>query len=154
MIPFLDLKAINAQYREALIEAASRVIDSGWYILGSEVEQFEAAFAQYCETEYCLGVANGLDALVLIFRAYKALGMMAEGDEVIVPANTYIASILAITENGLKPVLVEPDAETYNLNPALMMLPKPTAHSIKEKKWEALVMRPVSVFIRARTWAQ
>lgn len=120
MIPFLDLKAINAQYREALIEAASRVIDSGWYILGNEVEQFEAAFAQYCETEYCLGVANGLDALVLILRAYKALGMMAEGDEVIVPANTYIASILAITENGLKPVLVEPDAETYNLNPALI----------------------------------
>ena len=120
MIPFLDLKAINAQYREALIEAASRVIDSGWYILGNEVEQFEAAFAQYCETEYCLGVANGLDALVLILRAYKELGIMAEGDEVIVPANTYIASILAITENGLKPVLVEPDADTYNLNPALI----------------------------------
>lgn len=120
MISFLDLKAINAQYREALIEASSRVIDSGWYILGNEVEQFETAFAQYCETEYSLGVANGLDALVLILRAYKALGMMAEGDEVIVPANTYIASILAITENGLKPVLVEPDAKTYNLNPALI----------------------------------
>lgn len=120
LISFLDLKAINAQYREALIEAASHVIDSGWYILGNEVAEFETEFAQYCETEYCLGVANGLDALILLLRAYKELGIMAEGDEVIVPANTYIASILAITENGLKPVLVEPDAETYNLNPALI----------------------------------
>ena len=120
MIPFLDLKSINAQYREELIVAATRVIDSGWYILGNEVEQFEKEFAQYCETEYCLGVANGLDALVLILRAYKELGIMAEGDEVIVPANTYIASILAISENGLKPVLVEPDPHTYNLNPTLI----------------------------------
>ena len=120
MIPFLDLKTINAQYRKELIEATTRVIDSGWYILGSEVEQFEKEFAQYCQSEYCLGVANGLDALVLILRAYKELGIMAEGDEVIVPANTYIASILAITENGLKPVLVEPDPQTYNLNPALI----------------------------------
>ena len=120
MIPFLDLKALNAQYRQELIEAATKVIDSGWYILGSEVEQFEQEFAQYCETEYCLGVANGLDALVLILRAYKELGVMAEGDEVIVPANTYIASILAISENGLKPVLVEPDIQTYNLNTALI----------------------------------
>lgn len=120
MIPFLDLKTINAQYREELIQAATRVIDSGWYILGSEVEQFEKEFAEYCETEYCLGVANGLDALVLILRAYKEMGVIAEGDEVIVPANTYIASILAISENGLKPVLVEPDLQTYNLNPALI----------------------------------
>lgn len=120
MIPFLDLKAVNTQYREELIAAATRVIDSGWYILGNEVEQFEKEFARYCETEYCLGVANGLDALVLILRAYKELGFMAEGDEVIVPANTYIASILAISENGLKPVLVEPDPQTYNLNPALI----------------------------------
>lgn len=120
MIPFLDLKAINGQYREELIEAATRVIDSGWYILGNEVEQFEKEFARYCQTEYCLGVANGLDALVLILRAYKELGVMAEGDEVIVPANTYIASILAISENGLKPVLVEPDPQTYNLDPALI----------------------------------
>ncbi len=120
MIPFLDLKSINAQYREDLIEAATRVIDSGWYILGNEVEQFEKEFAQYCQSEYCLGVANGLDALILILRAYKELGIMTEGDEVIVPANTYIASILAISENGLKPVLVEPDLQTYNLNPILI----------------------------------
>ncbi|WP_419535972.1 DegT/DnrJ/EryC1/StrS family aminotransferase [Endozoicomonas sp.] len=120
MIPFLDLQAINAQYREELIEATTRVIDSGWYVLGNEVEQFEKEFAKYCQAEYCLGVANGLDALVLILRAYKELGIMAEGDEVIVPANTYIASILAISENGLKPVLVEPDLRTYNLNPSLI----------------------------------
>ena len=120
MIQFLDLKAINDQYREELIEAATRVINSGWYILGNEVEQFEKEFAQYCQAEYCLGVANGLDALVLILRAYKEMGIMAEDDEVIVPANTYIASILAISENGLKPVLVEPDPQTYNLNPTLI----------------------------------
>ena len=120
MISFLDLKSINAQYREELVAAATRVIDSGWYILGNEVEQFEKEFAHYCETKYCLGVANGLDALILILRAYKELGIMAEGDEVIVPANTYIASILAISENGLKPVLVEPDVHTCNLNPALI----------------------------------
>ena len=120
MIPFLDLKSINTQYREDLITAVTKVIDSGWYILGNEVEQFEKEFAQYCETEYCLGVANGLDALILILRAYKELGVMAEGDEIIVPANTYIASILAISENGMKPVLVEPDLLTYNLNPTLI----------------------------------
>lgn len=120
MIDFLNLKRINQQYQEELIAAATRVIDSGWYILGSEVAQFEQEFAHYCQTEYCLGVANGLDALVLILRAYKELGVMVEGDEVIVPANTYIATILAISENGLKPVLVEPDPTTYNLNPALI----------------------------------
>lgn len=120
MIPFLDLKSINTQYREDLITAVTKVIDSGWYILGNEVEQFEKEFAQYCETEYCLGVANGLDALILILKAYKELGVMAEGDEIIVPANTYIASILAISENGMKPVLVEPDLLTYNLNPTLI----------------------------------
>ncbi len=120
MIDFLNLKLINQQYREELIAAATRVIDSGWYILGNEVAQFEQEFACYCQTEYCLGVANGLDALILILRAYIEMGVMVEGDEVIVPANTYIASILAISENGLKPVLVEPDPTTYNLNPALI----------------------------------
>ncbi len=118
MIPFLDLKGINAQYRQELSTAVSRVIDSGWYILGDELEQFEQEFAQYCQTAFCVGVANGLDALILILRAYKEMGVMEEGDEVIVPANTYIASILAISENKLKPILVEPDPETYNLNPA------------------------------------
>ena len=117
MISFLDLQGVNAQYREELILAATNVIDSGWYIRGGEVKAFEKEFAEYCGTKYCIGVANGLDALTLIFRAYMALGKLKEGDEVIVPANTYIASILAVTENRLKPVLVEPDEKTYNVSP-------------------------------------
>jgi dTDP-4-amino-4,6-dideoxygalactose transaminase len=117
MINFLDLKAINAQYRDELVAAAIRVIDSGWYIQGTELKSFEQEFATYCGTQHCIGVANGLDALTLTLRAWKELGKLKEGDEVIVPANTYIASILAITENGLKPVLVEPDEATYNLCP-------------------------------------
>tara|TARA_R110002020_G_scaffold29239_1_gene92360 strand:+ start:25426 stop:26538 length:1113 start_codon:yes stop_codon:yes gene_type:complete len=117
MIPFLDLKAINAQYREELIAAATRVIDSGWYIQGQEVAAFEQEFAAYCGTKHCIGVANGLDALTLTLRAWKEMGRLKEGDEVIVPANTYIASILAITENRLTPVLVEPDEVTFNLCP-------------------------------------
>ena len=120
MIPFLDLKKINAQYEIELKEACSRVIDSGWYILGNEVTEFEKEFSTYCETEHCLGVANGLDALVLILRAYIEMGVMKKGDEVIVPSNTYIASILAISENGLTPVLVEPDSNTFNLDPTLI----------------------------------
>lgn len=120
MIPFLDLKKINAQYQNELKEACARVIDSGWYILGNEVAEFEKEFAAYCETEHCLGVANGLDALVLILRAYIELGVMHKGDEVIVPSNTYIASILAISENGLTPVLVEPDINSFNLDPKLI----------------------------------
>ncbi|SEA52526.1 DegT/DnrJ/EryC1/StrS family aminotransferase [Marinobacterium iners] len=117
MIHFLDLKSINAQYRQNLIDAAARVIDSGWYIQGTELKAFESEFAAYCCTQHCIGVANGLDALTLTLRAWKELGKLKEGDEVIVPANTYIASILAITENRLKPVLVEPDEHTYNLCP-------------------------------------
>jgi dTDP-4-amino-4,6-dideoxygalactose transaminase len=115
MIPFLDLKAINQQYRQALIEAATRVIDSGWYVLGQEVNAFEQEFATFCGTKHCIGVANGLDALTLTLRAWMELGRLQPGDEVIVPANTYIASILAISANGLKPVLVEPDAASFNL---------------------------------------
>lgn len=117
MIPFLDLKAINAQYRNELIEACTRVIDSGWYIAGNELTQFEQAFASYCGTKYAIGVANGLDALILTLRAWKELGKLKDGDEVIVPSNTYIASILAISANDLVPVLVEPDLATYNLCP-------------------------------------
>ncbi|AWB56327.1 DegT/DnrJ/EryC1/StrS family aminotransferase [Colwellia sp. Arc7-D] len=120
MIPFLDLKKINSQYQEELKEACARVIDSGWYILGSEVKAFEKEFAKYCDSNHCLGVANGLDALILIFRAYIEMGVMKKGDEVIVPSNTYIASILAISENGLVPVLVEPNQYTYNLDHALI----------------------------------
>lgn len=117
MIPFLDLKEINAQYRDELLAAATRVIDSGWYIQGIEVRAFEDEFATYCGTKHCVGVANGLDALTLTLRAWKEMGKLKEGDEVIVPANTYIASILAITENRLTPVLVEPDEASFNLCP-------------------------------------
>ncbi len=115
MIQFLDLKKINSQYREELIQSVTKVIDSGWYIQGTAVSSFEKKFANYCGSKHCIGVANGLDALILIFRAYKVLGKLQDGDEVVVPANTYIASILAITENGLKPVLVEPSAESFNI---------------------------------------
>ena len=96
MIPFLDLKNINQQYREELIAACTRVIDSGWYIGGKELEQFEQNFAEYCGVKFAIGVANGLDALILTLRAWKELGKLQDGDEVIVPSNTYIASILAI----------------------------------------------------------
>ena len=120
MIPFLDLKAINTQYQQELKDACSRVIDSGWYIMGKELEAFEAEFAEYCGTKFAIGVANGLDALTLTLRAWKELGKLKAGDEVIVPANTYIASILAITENGLVPVFVEPNNDTYNLCPKIV----------------------------------
>ncbi len=115
MIPFLDLKEINQQYHQELKEACSRVIDSGWYIMGNELKAFEQEFSEYCGSKYCIGVANGLDALILTLRAWKELGKLNDGDEVIVPSNTYIASILAISENNLTPVLVEPDINTFNL---------------------------------------
>lgn len=118
MIPFLDLKELNTQYKAELIEACTRVIDSGWYIQGNECKEFDKEFASYCGAKYAIGVANGLDALILILRAYKELGFMKDGDEVIVPSNTYIASILAISQNNLVPVLVEPDINTYLLNPS------------------------------------
>ncbi|PRM91336.1 aminotransferase [Arcobacter cryaerophilus gv. occultus] len=117
MITFLNLKSLNAQYRAELIEASTRVIDSGWYVQGNECNEFEKEFAQYCGTKYAIGVANGLDALILILRAYKELEIMNDGDEVIVPSNTYIASILAISQNNLVPVLVEPDINTYLIDP-------------------------------------
>ena len=117
MIPFLDLQSINVQYRAELIEACTRVIDSGWYIGGNELSQFEENFAAYCGTQYCVGVANGLDALILTLRAWIELGRLKAGDEIVVPANTYIASILAISANHLTPVLVEPDTYTCNIDP-------------------------------------
>lgn len=120
MIAFLDLKNSNAQYRDELIKACTKVIDSGWYIQGDECKAFEKEFAKYCGTQHAIGVASGLDALGLIFRAYKELGVMQEKDEVIVPANTYIASILAISQNNLTPVLVEPDINTYLIDPLLI----------------------------------
>lgn len=113
MIPFLDLREINAQCREELIEAATMIIDSGWYILGSEVNAFEQEFADYCGVKHCIGVGNGLDALHLILRAME----IGPGDEVIVPANTYIATWLAVSYTGAKPVPVEPNERTYNIDP-------------------------------------
>lgn len=116
MIKFLDLQKINAQYADELKTAAARVIDSGWYLQGEELKNFETHLAAYIGVKHAIGVANGLDALRLILKAYIEMGIMDEGDEVIVPANTYIASILAISDNRLKPVLVEPDIHTYNLD--------------------------------------
>jgi dTDP-4-amino-4,6-dideoxygalactose transaminase len=117
MLEFLNLKKNNLNKKTELQDAFNRVLESGWFIRGKEVELFEKEFAAYQGVKHCVGVANGLDALVLSIRAWKELGHLHEGDEVIVPANTYIASILAITENRLKPVFVEPRAETFNLNP-------------------------------------
>ena len=116
MIKFLDLQKITQKYSIEIHEAVSRVIDSGWYLQGQENEKFEANYSTYIGTKYAIGCANGLDALIWIFRAYIEMGVMKVGDEVIVPANTYIASILAISENGLKPVLVEPDLNTYQID--------------------------------------
>jgi len=120
MIKFLDLQKVTAKYADEVHAAVDRVVDSGWYLLGEEVKRFEEMFANYIGTHHCVGVGNGLDALTLIYRAYVELGVMQEGDEVIVPANTYIASILAITENGLKPVLVEPRLDTLEIDEALI----------------------------------
>ncbi|MCL4121002.1 UNVERIFIED_CONTAM: hypothetical protein GTU68_044224 [Idotea baltica] len=120
MIKFLDLQKINAQYEQELKEAAYRVIDSGWYLMGKELETFENKYASFCGTKHCLGVANGLDALRLIFKGYMEMGFMQKGDEVIVPSNTYIASVLAISDNDLVPVFVEPNLETYNLDSTLL----------------------------------
>lgn len=120
MISFLDLKKINAPYEAAFQEKLKAVLESGWYILGNEVRVFEQSFATYCGTKYCLGVGTGFDALVLIFKGYIQLGKLQKGDEVIVPANTYIASILAILQADLVPILVEPRIETYNINPDLI----------------------------------
>lgn len=117
MIKFLDLKKINDSFEPELSNAVKRVLDSGWYLLGNEVRAFEQEYASYVGTKYCVGVANGLDALRLILKAYIEMGFMKEGDEIIVPANTYIASILAITDNRLTPILIEPDINTYNIDP-------------------------------------
>lgn len=116
MIKFLDLYKINNQYRDEIDSAIKRVLDSGWYILGKEVDAFEKEFAAYCGTKYCIGVANGLDALSLIIQAYD----FPKGSEIIVPANTYIATILAISKNGLNPKLIEPNLKTYNIDSDLI----------------------------------
>lgn len=120
MIPFLDLKKINEPYEAAFQEKLKAVLANGWYILGNEVKEFETNFAKYCGTKYCIGTGNGFDALVLIFKGYIQLGKLKKEDEVIVPANTYIASILAILQADLIPVLAEPKLGTYNINPDLI----------------------------------
>lgn len=120
MIKFLDLHKINQPYEALFQEKLRTFLDKGWYILGNEVKTFESNFAQFCGTKFCVGVGNGLDALTLIFKGYIELGKLQKGDEVIVPANTYIASILAILQADLVPVLVEPDAKTLNLDPTLI----------------------------------
>lgn len=120
MIYFSDLKKNNKKYQVEILRAVRRVVDSGWYILGKEVRKFEKEFASYCGTKHCIGVGSGLDALILILRAYKELGLMQDMDEIIVPANTYIATILSITKNNLVPVLVEPSINTFNIDSTLI----------------------------------
>lgn len=120
MVSFLDLGSVNRKFRDELVQAATDVIDSGWYLQGERLRAFESSFAEYCDAQHCIGVANGLDALILTIRAWKVLGKLKDGDEVIVPANTYIASVLAVTENNLVPILVEPDPKTFNLCPENM----------------------------------
>ena len=120
MIPFLSLKEVTALHGAEINEAVSRVVNGGWYLQGKENEIFEANYAKYIGTNYCIGCANGLDALIWIFRAYIEMGVMKPGDEVIVPANTYIATILSITENGLVPVLVEPKINTLEIDDDLI----------------------------------
>ena len=119
-VPFLSLRDISAKYRSELHEAVLRVVDSGWYLQGKENATFEQHYAEYIGTKYSIGCANGLDALILIFRAYMELGILNPGDEVIVPANTYIATILSITENDLVPVLIEPNPDTLEIDDELI----------------------------------
>lgn len=116
MIKYLDLKKLNGPYEEIILEKIRSLLSSGWYILGREVENFEREFAYYCGVKHAIGVGNGLDALVLIFRAYIELGKLKKGDQILVPANTYIASILAVIEAGLEPKLVDVNLENYNLD--------------------------------------
>lgn len=120
MVEFLNIKKITSRDKDQFMAAFEEVIDSGWFILGKSVEKFEKEFASYCETKFCVSVANGLDALILIMEAYKIMGILKEGDEVLVPSNTYIASILAVSRAGLRPVLVEPDIYTYLMDPLLI----------------------------------
>ena len=120
MIPFLNFKDLNIACKEEFMDAILSVVDSGHYILGEKVREFEDKFSKYCGVEETIGTGNCLDALILITRAYKEMGVFHEGDEILVPANTYIASILAVTENRLVPILIEPDINTYNIDVSLL----------------------------------
>lgn len=144
--PFLRLSDVNAPYRDEMAEAMLRVLDSGYYIGGPELERFERMLAEACDAQYAVGCTNGLDALRLIFRGYKELGMLKDGDEVIVPANTYVASILAVTDNNLTPVFVEPDNRTLNLDTSLIdrhITPRTrailTVHLYGRTCWDAIL---------------
>lgn len=142
LINFLDLHKINERYRNEIDERIKQVLDSGWYLLGEQNKKFEENFAKYCGTKHCIGVANGLDALNLILKAYG----YKEGDEIIVPSNTYIASILAITQNGCTPVLVEPDIKTYNIDPDLIeekITPKTKAIMVVHLYGQAVEMEKI-----------
>lgn len=119
-IPYLDLKAVTAQHADEIRQAVRDVVDSGWYLQGKSVERFEKHFSRYCNHKHCVGVANGLDALALTLKAYKIMGVMSDGDEVIVPANTFIATVLAITDNNLKPVFAEPRFDTLEIDDSLI----------------------------------
>ncbi|CAM4332634.1 dTDP-4-amino-4,6-dideoxygalactose transaminase [Paenibacillus endophyticus] len=143
MIPFLDLKEINMRHEEEITQSIKSFLDSGWYILGKQVEEFEKQFAQYCGTKFCIGVANGLDALSLIIRAYG----IGEGDEVIVPSNTYIATILAISANHAFPILVEPELLSYNIDPNKIeekITPKTKAIMVVHLYGQACNMDPIN----------
>jgi len=120
MVKFLDLHKVNHRFENEFRSKFQEVLDSGYYIFGKEVETFETNYAKYCGTKYCLAVSNGLDALILILKGYIELGKLSIGDEVLIPANTYIASILSIIDTGLKPVFVEPDRNTYNIDEKLL----------------------------------
>lgn len=142
MIKFLDLYQINERYRGEIDAAVKRVLDSGWYIQGSENDKFSQNFAAFCGVKYALGVANGLDALNLIIKAYG----FGEGDEIIVPANTFIATLLAVSENGCTPVLVEPDENTFNINPDLIeaaITPKTKAIMVVHLYGQAVEMQKI-----------
>lgn len=147
MIKYLDLERITRSFEPQLSEAVARVVRSGWYLTGCENKAFEEEFASYCGTRGCVAVGNGLDALTLIFMAYCSLGIMSPGDEVIVPANTYIASILAVQRAGLKPVLCEPEWETCNINPQrieALITPKTKAIMVVHLYGRACAMQTVS----------
>ena len=120
MIKFLDIQKVTASFEPELSSAIDRVVKSGWFLLGEETSSFESEYAAFIGSRHCIGTANGLDALRIILKAYIEIGVMKEGDEIIVPANTFIATILAITDNRLRPVFVEPDIDTYNIDPSLI----------------------------------
>jgi len=147
MIPFYDLKSLNSRYLDGFMESVKRVVDSGIHMIGRETEAFEESFSRYCGAKHCIGVANGLDALTLVLRAYKEMGDIEDGDEVIVPANTYIATILSISENRLTPVLVEPDINTYNIDCAKIeeaITPRTRAIMVVHLYGQTADMKPIA----------